>query len=89
MTQDQAKDVVAMLVGPDDAHKLSLLYPEIQKRMKEEGTDAVEFTNLMDEVCDILASNDVHVVADAKRDIRVVHKGKEVIYDDESDSKEQ
>ena len=86
MTQKQAQEVVAMLVGPDDANKLSLLYPEIQKRMNEEGTDAVEFTNLMDEMCEILASNDVHVVADAQRDIRVVHKGKEVIYDAESDS---
>ena len=89
MTQGQAQEVVAMLVGPDDANKLSWLYPEIQKRIEEEETDVlgtVEFTNLMDEMCEILASNDVHVVADAQRDIRVVHKGKEVIYDAESDS---
>ena len=75
-----------MLVGPDDANKLSLLYPEIQKRMVEEGCDAVEFTNLMDELCEILSSNNVHVVADSQRDIRVIHEDKEVIYDVESDS---
>jgi hypothetical protein len=74
-----------MLAGPDDANKLSLLHPEIQKHMKDGGTGP-ELANLVDEMCDILASNDVHVVADAQRDIRVVHKGKEVIYDVESDS---
>lgn len=82
MTQEEAKEVVAVLVGQDDAQKLSLLYPAIQEHFTM-GTPGAALANLVDEMCEILAANDVHVVADAQRDIRVIHKGKEVIYDAE------
>ncbi|MCK5603652.1 hypothetical protein KAR91_17330 [Candidatus Pacearchaeota archaeon] len=85
MTREKAQEVVSMLVGPDDSNKLSLLYPEIQKHMDDGGTGP-ELANLVDEMCEILARNKVHVVADSQRDIRVIHEDKEVIYDDESDS---
>jgi hypothetical protein len=85
MTRDNAKEVVSMLVGPDDANKLSLLYPAIDEHFNM-STPGPALSNLVDEVCEILADNDIHVVSDSNRDIRVIYKDKEVIYDAESDS---